>query len=323
MSTLRILLSLIVPVYGVENYIEKWMRSLCCQLTKQIEVIIVNDGTKDRSVEIIKDIIQELSEELKNCFVIIEQKNKGQSVARNNALDRVRGEFVGFLDPDDYVAENYIKEIILAINNNIEVDVIHINAKKVDEDGFCIGESLILADSNSIKKVNSDFLEVMANKDLWYPWMRIFNKRIAKVIKFPEGYILEDKLAFPEVYLRNIRNVLEINKIILFYRVRKTSTLNNLKIDLMLKSLMMGMNKYKAYKNCVFYTIIYHQYLCLFVYEVSILSFQDILRRYSEVKLYFNNRDIKLKQSMKVKIMLKFPIIFSILLKLKIKGVDK
>lgn len=61
-------LSIIIPVYGVERYIEECMRSITCQITEDVEVIVVNDGTSDRSIEIAKNVVSELPKDLQSCF---------------------------------------------------------------------------------------------------------------------------------------------------------------------------------------------------------------------------------------------------------------
>lgn len=102
-------LSIIVPVYNVENYIRPCIESIFRQdLDEDIfEVIIVNDGTKDRSMEMIQDII----EQHKN-ITIINQENQGVSVARNNGIAAAKGEYILMPDSDDLLIENSLKPIL-------------------------------------------------------------------------------------------------------------------------------------------------------------------------------------------------------------------
>ena len=106
MSALK--LSIIVPVYNVEKYVEKCLESLC-GLKIENEIIVVNDGTKDSSLE----IVERFKENHKNeNIIIISQENQGLSEARNNGLKAAKGEYISFIDSDDFVdTENYEKFI--------------------------------------------------------------------------------------------------------------------------------------------------------------------------------------------------------------------
>ena len=104
-----ILLSIIIPVFNVEKYICTCMESIFSQgLDEDIfEVIIVNDGTKDRSIEAIQDIIRQHN----NCMVL-EQKNQGSWAARNTGLSKASGEYILYLDPDDFLIDGSLKPML-------------------------------------------------------------------------------------------------------------------------------------------------------------------------------------------------------------------
>ena len=111
------LLSIIIPVYNDEAYIEDCINSITAHLDSRIEVIIVNDGTPDNSMQIIADCLENLPKNLQECFTILNQENQGQSVARNNALNICTGEYIAFLDSDDLISKNYFSSIFkVAIN---------------------------------------------------------------------------------------------------------------------------------------------------------------------------------------------------------------
>ena len=88
--------SIIIPVYNVENYIKKCLDSVFAQTEKDYEVIVVNDGTKDNSMDIVKNY----------DVKIVNQKNQGLSEARNTGLKNAKGEYILFLDSDDYIEKN-------------------------------------------------------------------------------------------------------------------------------------------------------------------------------------------------------------------------
>ena len=110
MNLKKPLISVIVPVYNVEKYIKKCAKSLLAQTYKNCELIFINDGTKDNSIEKLK--------ELKDKRIkIINQKNQGVSSARNNGLKHANGKYVIFVDGDDYVAKDYVEYLYNLINH--------------------------------------------------------------------------------------------------------------------------------------------------------------------------------------------------------------
>lgn len=99
--------SIIVPVYNVEKYIKKCLDSIFEQTFKDYEVIVVNDGTKDNSMDIVK----------KYDVKIVEQSNQGLSEARNNGVKKATGEYILFVDSDDYIEKDLLKEVNNALTN--------------------------------------------------------------------------------------------------------------------------------------------------------------------------------------------------------------
>lgn len=94
--------SVIVPFYNVEGYIEKCLETLVNQTLKDIEIILVNDGSKDRSIDIVKKFLKQYTEKI----VYLEKENGGLSDARNFAIPYAKGEYIAFLDSDDYVEKD-------------------------------------------------------------------------------------------------------------------------------------------------------------------------------------------------------------------------
>lgn len=115
--------SIIVPVYNVGKYIKKCLDSIEKQTFKDYEVIIVNDGSKDNSMDIVKDY----------NFKIINQKNKGLSAARNRGVKEANGEYIIFVDSDDYIDRDLLKNVNNSLDNN--PDVVRFQIREVFEDG--------------------------------------------------------------------------------------------------------------------------------------------------------------------------------------------
>ncbi|MBQ6143101.1 MAG: glycosyltransferase family 2 protein [Clostridia bacterium] len=94
-------ISVLMPVYNCEKYLEKSLDSVLNQTFKDIELICVNDGSKDNSLEILKEYSKKDSR-----LVLIDQKNQGAAAARQNAINKAKGEYIAFVDADDIIAKN-------------------------------------------------------------------------------------------------------------------------------------------------------------------------------------------------------------------------
>ena len=109
--------SVIVPIYNCENYLKKCIDSIVNQTLSDIEIILVNDGSKDKSGEIADEYAKN-----DNRIKVIHQKNSGPSVARNKGISVANGKYIGFVDSDDYIEITMYEELYNSINNkNIEV----------------------------------------------------------------------------------------------------------------------------------------------------------------------------------------------------------
>lgn len=170
--------SVIVPFYNVERYLEKCLDTLVNQTLKDIEIIVVNDGSKDNSKQIVEKIMKEFPDKM----VYLEKENGGLSDARNYALPYVKGEYVAFLDSDDYVEKDmYEKMYELAKKENsdmVECDFYweYPNHQKKDEGQRYQG-----------KKEMLEKVRVVA-------WNKLIKKEILETanVKFPKGYRYED-----------------------------------------------------------------------------------------------------------------------------------
>lgn len=116
--------SIIIPVYNVEEYIKKCLDSIFAQSEKDFEVIVVNDGTKDNSMNIVKNY----------DVKIINQENKGLSAARNRGVKEAIGEYIIFLDSDDYIEKNLFQEIKKSLKNDPDLVRFQIKEKYPDKE---------------------------------------------------------------------------------------------------------------------------------------------------------------------------------------------
>lgn len=130
----KALISVIVPVYNVEKYLKQCLDSLLAQTYSNIEVIMVDDGSQDSS----RIICDEYAEKYDN-FYVIHKKNAGLGMARNTGLEYIQGQYVAFMDSDDYLEENCIKDLYEKLIQN-DVDMCKGGFKRVVDTGEVISE---------------------------------------------------------------------------------------------------------------------------------------------------------------------------------------
>lgn len=126
--------SIIIPVYNNEPYIEKCMESVRAQSYKQLEIIAIDDGSKDASGEILKRFAKEDSR-----IILIQQKNQGVALARNIGIRQATGEYITFIDGDDYIGKDYIYDMVKCAEEN-KAQMVVCGIKKVGENDTLLEE---------------------------------------------------------------------------------------------------------------------------------------------------------------------------------------
>ena len=211
-------ISLIIPVYNVENYLDKCLQSVESQTCKDVEVIIVNDGSTDNGLEIINTYVTRNSNFV--CYTI---ENSGQGGARNFALDKATGEYIVFLDSDDYIAEDCLEKLLAAAEQN-ESDIVFCNNYDVAEDG-----SILLLSQTNIKNRTTclkESPEILLNRPC--PWGKMFRRSLFEGLRFTSRVWYEDLRLIPKLYPR-AKKITFIDDFLFFYVQRAGSTMNNSK----------------------------------------------------------------------------------------------
>lgn len=122
-------LSLIVPIYGVERYIRQFAESALDQSYDDIQFIFVNDGTKDRSMEILEELIEERFNHLKSRIIIVNKENGGLPSARKAGLEVADGEYILFADSDDWLEKDAVAKIV-AKAEETDADIVYFDLIK-------------------------------------------------------------------------------------------------------------------------------------------------------------------------------------------------
>lgn len=280
------ILSLIIPVYNVETYVEECINSLIIQLDNRVEIIIVNDGTPDESMKIIEHCIEDLPQNLQDCFIILNQKNQGQSAARNKALNIACGEYVGFIDSDDILDGNYIKELF-SIINGYEPDIISIRAarfKKLinDQDVIC---EMKLLDKVGLYDLTDELKIEIFNRHYWFIWSYIVKRSIIKNNRFISGIYFEDAVFLSSLVLR-LDNIYFSDKKIYNYRYNMNGSL----LSASSKNVQKNINSYKFIIN-YFYNEIRNNNFYSISYVISLQTYLAYLKNkkgiFAMIKAYY------------------------------------
>lgn len=211
-------LSLIVPVYNVENYIIECLNSIVNIIPSDgsTEVIIINDGSPDNSINLAENYILNLNDNIKNNFHIFSQENRGLSGARNTGIDNAKGRYLAFLDSDDVLQGDFFNDI-LAIIKKHNPDIVEFRAIRFDDNGNTSNPFPKLFD-DGLYDLDQKIWKKLCNISAWYSWLRVYNKNLFDDIKFPEGKNYEDAYTTPYVYLK-AKNIYFCNNQYIGYRI--------------------------------------------------------------------------------------------------------
>lgn len=176
-------ISVIIPVYNTEKYLKKCFSSLFAQSFQDFEIICVDDGSSDGSLRILNEYASRDSR-----IKVLSQKNAGQSVARNRALSLAMGEFISFVDSDDYISSDFLKSLYeAACENNADISITSYNI--IEKGSTMVRYDLDCSLENLFEKKLPRVLNGMCcNKLFRRSFLEKYN------IRFPEGIFYEDNL---------------------------------------------------------------------------------------------------------------------------------
>ena len=208
------MISIIVPVYNVENYLEECLDSIKNQTYTDIEVILVNDGSTDNSQVICERYCQQDPR-----FHLINQSNQGQSVARNNGVAASRGEFITFVDSDDVIKSDMLQQLMRYMDTGI--DIVECDRTEAIQ---CLNEE---KKDIHVKEFDSNeaLYQCFNHGVSWSPVAKLYRREIVEKVPFLENLIYEDFYT-GIVSLKYIQKMRKINYIGYYYRYHTSSTMN-------------------------------------------------------------------------------------------------
>jgi glycosyltransferase involved in cell wall biosynthesis len=314
-------ISIVVPIYNVELYLNKCIESLINQSYKNIEIVLVDDGSPDKCPEIC-DTWKKKDERIK----VIHKKNGGLSDARNFGISNSTGKYICFVDSDDYVNKDYIKKLYTAIiQNNVNISQCGINYvndsnQLLEQKGYDI-DCLLNGENVIMDYYGSHYIENVV------VWNKMYKKSLFKSIIFPVGKIHEDE--FTTYKLIYNEEKIAITKDCL-YNYRQTnnsimrSTFNMKKLD----KLDALKERLKYYANVNANTILIEKATLHYIYSIREIYytlkkyFPDQKDRMLELKNEYekiikdNQNNININ-NFKNRLFVKSPIIFGFFRKIK------
>lgn len=294
------LLTIIVPVFNVEKYLIKSIESLLVQTYKNLQIILIDDGSTDSSGKIC-DALQKT-----DCRIeVIHQDNHGVSHARNQGIKIAKGRYIAFMDPDDTVEKTIYEEMYRNMKNN-SAQCSVVGFKKIYEKDGCVEN--FNYDSELKIMTGMDALNCAMNKkDMWvgYPFNKLFDATILNTynIRFNEKLIINEDSLFCYQYLLHCPVVVRAITPLYNYLIRDTSITrtilkNNKKIwglldaaDEMLEFANINNKGGKMYQNIVKYSIEVHVQCIYYMFMNNIYDRKILKKIYQKLDYLYDMAD--------------------------------
>lgn len=276
------LITVIIPCYNIEKYIEKCIESIEKQTYKNLEIIAVDDGSKDTTVE----KLNKMQEKYSNLQVYQNSENKGAAYSRNFAIQKAKGEYIGFVDSDDYITSDYYEKLIeTAEKENADIVATDIEIVYENSANEPILSRACLGEVTKFNLVNNGLAASPCNK--------IIKKELIEKYPFLEGKINEDVASILPAIV-NSKKVAYVQGIKYFYVQRENSVQNEevtLKRLEMFDSIDTCFERIKEDKNFKKYqsAILYQQVLLL--YMVIIPKQKDYEKRQELLNIFMEKQE--------------------------------
>lgn len=275
------MVSIIVPIYNSEKYLRKTLDSIYNQSYKDFEVILVNDGSKDKSLQICEEY------KLKNKNTkLISLKNSGVSNARNEGLKNTKGEYICFLDSDDIIDKNYLDEMVKLIRNS-DIGVCSYEVIKYKNN-----ETKIIKAMNN-KTIDEILITLILNELLNPLWNKIYRTELIKKynIKFDKDINLGEDLLFNLKYLSHCHDVSTTNLVLYQYYLR-SSGLNSNNGMSYVDNLKRIERTHKITLKDILHNDNNIDYLVTFIYKCNLIDYKYITK-YKEKNLRSKSQYVK------------------------------
>ncbi|MGN8753407.1 glycosyltransferase family 2 protein [Blautia sp. HCP3S3_C4] len=215
------LISVIVPVYNAEKYIRKCVASIQEQSYSHFELILINDGSKDNSLALCQEMAT-----LDQRIIVHDRINGGASAARNTGLDIAKGDYIVFVDSDDFVSPDYLKNLYSAAKQG-NYDIVQCNLQSTDRSDFR-PEKIEFRESDV-----SEITKGQALNERLYKvtiWGKIYKRYIFDLFHFQEGIIYEDDASY-YIFVDRAHRLAVLDETLYYYYMSENSVMRNDKKD--------------------------------------------------------------------------------------------
>ena len=211
------LVSIIIPVYNVEKYLDKCIASVVNQTYTNLEIILIDDGSPDNCPTICDQWQAKDSR-----ITVIHQQNGGLSIARNEGLKLATGEYIGFVDSDDWIEPDMV-ELLLTALLETDADIAVCNYQLESEGSKAIRKIAVSSERKLYSNEEVLIIIIIGGSFITtVVWNKLYRKNVLSNIKFPEGKIHEDNLWTPQV-VGNSKRIVYIEDSLYHYVIRKES----------------------------------------------------------------------------------------------------
>lgn len=270
------MISVIIPVYNVENYLEECLKSVQNQTYTNIEVILVNDGSTDNSKHICERYCQE---DIR--FHLVNQENQGQSVARNTGVAASTGEFIAFVDSDDVIKANYLEELMKYMTEEIDIVESKFTVHKNEFIAETFKETVILFEGNSEEAVKIFPNHVLSVN----PVTKLYRRSIVESVPYLEGFIFEDIYSGIGM-LKYIRKIVKIDYVGYYYRQHHSSTMHRTFTEKNLDVFIVSDKLIKLYSDKEELL----PYIGSFLVHVATMHYQDYIEKGNPFAGFYNQK---------------------------------
>lgn len=258
------LISVVVPVYNVEKYLHQSIESIINQTYKNLQIILVNDGSTDNSGKICDEYAAKDSR-----ITVIHQRNQGAGAAKNTGLDLVTGEYVSLIDSDDSIESEFYEKMISAMDR-YNSDVVQCLFSNVFVRNKYKRDYIFPSKVSRVLNTKKFLFEILYDWKYSVFWNKLFKSSLLKDIRFPVGRKIDDEF-FTYKLICNAKKIVNINDCLYNYRMRKTSVMNNnFKYKLILDRIICFKDRYEyvsaKYLGLEFY---YYNHLHNFLLQSS------------------------------------------------------
>lgn len=276
------MISVIVPIYNVEKYLHRCIESIINQTYTNLQIILVDDGSPDNCGIICDEFAQKDSR-----IKVIHQKNKGVSAARNAGLEVATGEYVGFVDPDDYIDEQMYGNMLDAL-------------RETNSDLVICGYDYVNEQGNVLRPYEEKDVQILTQKEYMSMqfdmpptirhtvWNKLFKARSWGNLRFPENLKSSEDVVVLTEYAKRIEKIIFIHKPLYLNTVREGSaTHGGLNIESLSDSFLAHEKMYR--ESIIAYPELYNHALA-FTLDVCTLKYNEVKRKYEQLPVDSRNK---------------------------------